>query len=70
MKGLALMKTFTIEQSLRINNKIFLTYGLVSMAMISAALGPKTCLMYVLLCGLAIPFHKVFPVRNLSKNRK
>lgn len=70
MTVMALMKTFTIEQSLRINNKIFLSYGLVSMAMITATLGSSTCLVYVLLCGLAIPFHKVFPVRNLSKNRK
>ena len=67
---LALIKSVTMEQSVRINNKMFMCYGIVSVTMITAVLGPCTCLMYVFVCGLAIPFHKIFPVKNLSKNQK
>ena len=48
---------------------MFICYGIVSVTMITAVLGTSTCLMYVFICGLAIPFHKIFPVKNLRKNQ-
>lgn len=65
-----LTRVFTQEQVHRVNGYVFLTFGVFSILLMGVVLGFEASLVYTLFCGLAFPFHWLFPIQHLHENRK
>lgn len=66
---LVLGKVFTLEQTARMAGYMWIVYGTFVIGLLTVALGPSVALGYVLVCGSFVPFHRVFPVRDLEENQ-